>query len=210
MTLLMESYILGPLQNRTVLCTDLETKSCIIIDPAYGAEIILEDIRKNDLSLLGIYLTHAHFDHIAGASEIYRQFSGGLPVHLHSKDLVWWNQGGGAAEFGFYIDNSIPIVTDLDSQESVRLGESLLTVRYTPGHTPGHVVFIAPDIHTAVVGDVIFREGVGRTDLPGGDGKTLIQSITTQIMTLPDITILLPGHGPETTVGYERLHNPFF
>lgn len=209
MTLTMESYILGPLQNRTILCSDRETKSCIIIDPAYGAEIILEDIGKNDLVLQGIYLTHAHFDHIAGASEIYRQIPGGLPVHLHSKDLGWWNQGGGAGEFGFYIDNSIPVISDLDSLEPIHLGGSILDIRDTPGHTPGHVVFIASDIHTASVGDVIFREGVGRTDLPGGDGRTLIKSITSQIMSLPDNTILLPGHGPETTVGYERMNNPF-
>ncbi len=209
MTLLIESYMLGPLQNRTILCSNLDENISIIIDPAYGAEIILEDMKKKGLVLQGIYLTHAHFDHIAGAAEIYRHFPGGLPVHLHSKDLVWWNQGGGAGEFGFYIDTNIPVITDLDALEPIQLGSSTIEVRYTPGHTPGHVIFIADEIHTAAVGDVIFREGVGRTDLPGGDGRTLIQSITSQIMTLPDNTILLPGHGPETTVGYERINNPF-
>ena len=210
MTLTIESYTLGPLENRTVLCCNSANQNAIIIDPAYGAEEILADIKQNGLQLTAIYLTHAHFDHIAGAAELYRQTPGGIPIHLHSGDLVWWNQGGGAREFGFHIDNDVPVVADLDPLPVIDLGGSIMQVRFTPGHTPGHVIFYLPEINTAAVGDVIFRMGVGRTALPGGDGRTLIHSIQTQVLTLPDETILLPGHGLETTVGFERLNNPFF
>jgi glyoxylase-like metal-dependent hydrolase (beta-lactamase superfamily II) len=209
MPISLQSFILGPLQNRTILLSDEESGRSIIIDPAFSARKVLDEMSGKKLSLERILITHAHFDHIGGAAELFHSVNGGVPVHIHPMDLAWWNQAGGAKEFGFHIDASIPVLSDLDIQTTFTLGDSVILVRHTPGHTPGHVIFYIPDLKTACVGDLIFRQGVGRTDLPQGDGTALIHSIDTQILTLPDETILLPGHGPETTVGFERKNNPF-
>lgn len=209
MPMSLQSFFLGPLQNRTILLTDEESGRSIVIDPAFSARKVLDEMSGRKLVLEKILITHAHFDHIGGAAELYHSVNGGVPVHIHPLDLPWWNQAGGAKEFGFHIDASIPVHPDLDVNISFSLGELSIQVRHTPGHTPGHVIFYIPELKTACVGDLIFRQGVGRTDLPQGDGRMLIQSIDTQVLTLADETILLPGHGPETTVGFERKNNPF-
>lgn len=115
----------------------------------------------------------------------------------------------GAPQFGFKIDPGPEPTFDLTQGQVLRLGSVEFEVRYTPGHTPGHCIFFVPSENVCFCGDLIFRNSVGRTDLPGGDSNTLINSIKTQVFTLPDATRLLPGHGPETTVAQEKEFNPF-
>jgi hydroxyacylglutathione hydrolase len=136
-------------------------------------------------------------------------FSPPPPVALHPADAVLWRMQGGAPLFGFHIDPGPEPTVDLFHGQILRLGRYQLEVRHAPGHTAGHVVFCCLGERVAFCGDVIFRGSIGRTDLPGGDYDTLMDSIREQILTLPDETRLLSGHGPETTVGLERGWNPF-
>lgn len=209
MSLKIQSFILGPLQNRTILLVDEDSRKCIIVDPASGVEQVLNQVQKNRYQLDRVLITHAHFDHIAGVSTIFLSIPGGIAVHIHPLDLPLWNFGGGAKQFGLTVDTDFQVEADLDQNTSFKLGDDLITVRFTPGHTPGHVIFYLPESNLALVGDLIFHLGVGRTDLPGGDGHQLLQSIKNQVLTLPDKTILYPGHGLETTVGFEKKNNPF-
>jgi glyoxylase-like metal-dependent hydrolase (beta-lactamase superfamily II) len=131
------------------------------------------------------------------------------PVALHPRDYGLWRVKGGAAMFGIEIEPCPEPTVDLSQFVRLHLGEEEFEVRHAPGHTPGHVVFYCAQESVAFCGDVIFQGSIGRTDLPGGNYDTLIESIHSQILTLPDDTRLLSGHGPETTVGVERVNNPF-
>lgn len=209
MTIQIETITLGPLENNTIVLLDEASKTAAVVDPSYGADAILEPITKQGFTLSLILLTHAHFDHIAGAAALSNSSIPNIPVHLHADDLPLWQQEGGAPDFGFHIELCDSVLTDLVDGQVIPFGGEEIHVYHTPGHTRGHVIFHLPSIQTALVGDLIFREGVGRTDLPGGNGRQLIQSIRSKVLTLPPATILIPGHGPSTTVEYEMRRNPF-
>jgi len=159
--------------------------------------------------LARILITHAHFDHFYTAIALSREFTHPVSIALHPEDLPLWRSGGGAYTFGFDIENKEEPDFLLSHGQVLTLGNSTLEVRHTPGHSPGHVLFYAPEINSAFCGDLIFRRGVGRTDLMGGNFKVLVNSIRTQVFTLPPETRLLPGHGPETTPREEMMENPF-
>jgi hydroxyacylglutathione hydrolase len=209
MTLKLQQFTLGPLGNNTCVLIDPDTRSAIIVDPAYGADDLVIPLKQQHFHLEKILLTHAHFDHIAGVAGLSNSAIPNIPVYLHPDDLELWNEGGGGAQFGFHIETCDSIQATLTDGQVLHLGDAEIRVYHTPGHTPGHVIFYIPSIRTALVGDLIFREGVGRTDMPYGDGSALIRSIHDKVLTLPEETVLIPGHGPNTTVGYERVHNPF-
>jgi glyoxylase-like metal-dependent hydrolase (beta-lactamase superfamily II) len=163
-------------------------------------------------TLRQIWLTHAHFDHLAGVAEIATAFDPPLPVGLHPAGLTWYRAEGGAGQFGMSVEQPPdPTITFEDGMQLPLTpgGEPVVEVRYAPGHSPGHVMFYCPALGVLVCGDVIFREGIGRTDLQDGDLDLLLKSIREKVLSLPDETRLLPGHGPESTVGHERVHNPF-
>jgi len=202
-------FVLGPLDNNTYLLADSDSGAAVIIDPASGSEAVLAEARSRGCQLQAIWMTHAHFDHFLGINEVMDALPEPVPVALHPADLNLWNTGGGAALFGMSVSR-LPQPTMLlaDGQE-LPLGASRVQVRHAPGHSPGHVLFYAPDAGAALVGDVIFRGSIGRTDLPGGSYAALLDSIRRQVLTLPPDTRLLPGHGPETTVAAERETNPF-
>jgi glyoxylase-like metal-dependent hydrolase (beta-lactamase superfamily II) len=181
----------------------------VVIDPASDGEVIVAAAQKRRWRIGSIWLTHAHFDHLSGAGEVADRLSPPPLVALHALDYPLWRMEGGAPLFGMHIDPGPEPTVPLEHGQQLHLGSNLLEVRHTPGHTPGHVVFYCPAAGVAFCGDVIFQMGIGRTDLPGGDYDTLIHSIQTQILNLPDETRLLSGHGPETTVGVERRMNPF-
>lgn len=209
MTLKIISHVFGPLENNTYLLWDSQTSQAVIIDPALESEGLLDVIKKNGLKPVAIWITHAHFDHIGGVSAISQAFQPALPIYLHPDDLDLWRQGGGSLNFGLDLDVSEPPSQFFTDGQKILLGEHEVQVRHTPGHTRGHVILYAPDARAAFVGDLIFYHGVGRTDLPGGSHADLLNSIHTQVFTLPENTRLLSGHGPETTVEEEQISNPF-
>jgi hydroxyacylglutathione hydrolase len=203
------SFVLGPVQTNAYLVADPATGEAAVIDPAWDGKVILADARQRGWRIAHLWYTHAHFDHIGGAGAIADGLNPLPLVALHPADHVLWRMEGGAPAFGFKIDPGPEPTIDLHQGQQLRLGAIDLEVRETPGHTPGHCVFYVPASGVCFCGDLIFRGGVGRTDLPGGDWDQLGASIRTQIFTLPDATRLLSGHGGETTVGFEKRSNPF-
>jgi glyoxylase-like metal-dependent hydrolase (beta-lactamase superfamily II) len=198
------TFQLGPMQNNTYLIADGESGQAVVIDPSFDSEIILTKAVELGWKLTAIWLTHAHFDHIAGVKTLADAFEPALPVGLHPLDLPMLKQNGGSRLFGMKIDPVPAPAIHFDHGQVLWLGQQQIEVRHTPGHTPGHVVFSAAQSGVVFCGDLIFYHGVGRTDLAGGDYPTLLQSIHTQIFTLPPETRLLSGHGPETTVSEEE------
>jgi hydroxyacylglutathione hydrolase len=209
MTLQIKTYILGPLQNNTYLLIDKLSGDSVIIDPAIGSQVIIDDLRKNQLTLKQIWITHAHFDHIGGVERLTRDFIPPIPVFMHPNDIPLWEEGGGAREFGFDFNLGPSPSTPLMDNQILRIESSQFNVLFTPGHSPGHVVFYNKNENLAFCGDLLFRHGIGRSDFKGGNYDQLIASIKHRIFILPDNTRLLSGHGAETTVGEEKRENPF-
>jgi hydroxyacylglutathione hydrolase len=200
---------LGPVETNTYLVADPETSEAAVIDPAWDGETILEAASQRGWRIGNIWLTHAHFDHLGGSAAVADGLTPAPPVALQPKDYPLWRMDGGAELFGFHIDPGPEPTIDLFHGQILHLGSNQFEVRHTPGHTPGHVVFYCRANQVMFCGDLIFQGGVGRTDTPGGDFQALLHSIQTQVLTLPDDVRLLSGHGPETTVGLERISNPF-
>jgi len=203
------SFTLGPAQTNAYLVADPETKEAVVIDPAWDGHVILQAAQKRGWRIGHLWYTHAHFDHIGGAGAIADALNPLPLVALHPNDHVLWRAGGGASLFGFDIDPGPEPTIDFVQGMVMKLGSNEFEVRFTPGHTTGHCVFYVASEKVCFCGDLIFNGSVGRTDLPGGSWETLEKSIREQIFTLPDDTRLLSGHGPITTVGEEKMNNPF-
>jgi glyoxylase-like metal-dependent hydrolase (beta-lactamase superfamily II) len=203
------SFTLGPAQTNAYLVADPETKDAAVIDPSWDGQLILDAAQKRRWRVAHLWYTHAHFDHIGGAGAIADALNPLPLVALHPNDHVLWRAGGGGAMFGFDIDPGPEPTIDFFHGQILKLGNVEFEVRFTPGHTTGHCIFYVPSANVCFCGDLIFAGSVGRTDFPGGSWEQLIESIKTQVFTLPDNTRLLSGHGPETTVGEEKRNNPF-
>lgn len=191
-------------QTNAYLVADPETKEAAVIDPSWDGHIILKAAQDRGWRIGHLWYTHAHFDHIGGAAAIADALNPLPHVALHPDDHVLWRAGGGGAVFGFDIDPGPEPTIDFVQGMTLKLGSNEFEVRHTPGHTRGLCVLYVAKENICFCGDLIFKESVGRTDLPGGDFDALENSIRTQIYTLPDETRLLSGHGSETTVGYEK------
>ncbi|RKP45813.1 MBL fold metallo-hydrolase [Cohnella endophytica] len=205
--LTFQKYALGALQTNAYVVVNSERTHAVVIDPGTADGALM---RKLDgLKVEAILLTHAHFDHIGGVDALRRKY--GCPVYIHSAEKDWLTD---AAKNGSlrWSDVTPAIVTDppehllADGQSLQLVGETFL-VKHTPGHSPGSVSFLVGDLLFA--GDALFRRSIGRTDLPGGNQDQLARSIREKLYVLPDEVLVLPGHGPETTIGEERKENPF-
>ncbi len=160
------------------------------------------------LELTAVWLTHAHFDHIGALAEVHRQFP--VPVYLHENDRELFEHAAeSAAFFGIRLEQPALETLPLNQGQTLSLGAHEATCLFTPGHAPGHTAFYLPRQNLVFAGDALFQGSVGRTDLPGGDPAQLLASVRRELLTLPDKTIVLPGHGPATTIGIERRMNPF-
>ena len=203
---------LGPLPNNVFILGNDDTGDAVVIDPSFEGQVVLDRMKQKGWQPRQVWLTHGHFDHMAGAGEIAAVSDPPLPIGLHPDDSLWYENAGGAARFGLSISQppKPSIIFSHGQVLSLREGFApVVKVIHAPGHSPGHVMFYCAELEVLFCGDVIFREGIGRTDLPGGDMATLLRTIREQVFTLPEETRLLPGHGPESTVGYEKRHNPF-
>jgi hydroxyacylglutathione hydrolase len=198
---------LGPLATNAYLLSDSDTGKGIIIDPGMDPKPLLKRIANLDIE--AILLTHAHFDHIGGVEEIRKLKK--CPVYIHDLEADWLTnpKKNGSTR---YPELGSPIVTDpaefaLDEGQVLEFLGIKLKVFHTPGHSPGSVSFLYD--HHLFGGDVLFKLSVGRTDLPGGDTNTLLDSIQGKLFKLDDEVIVYPGHGPKTTIGFERDNNPY-
>lgn len=184
------------------------TGETLAIDPGGEAEAMITALEESGSPLTAIILTHAHLDHIEGVATLAERAP--APIHLHPDDRPLYDAGAQqAAMFGHQFPAPPPPDESLRAGQELRLGRCSFEVRHTPGHSPGHVILHSAADELAFVGDVVFAGSIGRTDLPGGSYEQLMTSIREQVLTLPDETALYSGHGPVTTVGRERIGNPF-
>lgn len=185
------------------------TGACVAVDPGSGAPMLVRAVASEGLNLEAIILTHAHLDHVEGVSDV-RAAHPSIPIWLHPDDLpLYHGVQRQAAMFGLSVDPQPEPTDELVPGEPFGFGSCTFDVAFAPGHAPGHVIFVSEPDAVALVGDVVFQGSIGRTDLPGGDFQTLMASIRREILSMPDETVLYPGHGPTTTVGQERVSNPF-
>lgn len=187
---------------------DETTREAIVVDPGDDIAEIERLLDAHGLRLKAIVITHAHIDHIGGAAKL--KASRGAPVYMNDADQFLYDRLDMQSA---WLGVETPEQTEVDSPardgDTLELGGTPFHVLHTPGHTPGSTCLWIPSEKKLVAGDTLFRESVGRTDLPGGDTKAILRSIEGKLLTLPDDTVVIPGHGPATTIGHERERNPF-
>lgn len=195
-------------QNCSLLWCD-ETMDGTLIDAGGDAAKLRTAVAKAGVNITKLVLTHGHLDHVGAVVELAKHFA--VEIEGPQKEDAFWLDAlpQQSQMFGFPPAKAFHPQRWLEAGDIVKFGNISLEVRHCPGHTPGHVVFIHHDSKLAIVGDVLFNGGIGRTDFPRGDHQTLINSIQTQLFTLPDDYRFIPGHGPMSTIGWEKQHNPF-
>jgi glyoxylase-like metal-dependent hydrolase (beta-lactamase superfamily II) len=178
-----------------------------VIDPGGDGDRIVRGVKDADLDVAYVLITHALFDHIGGIARVVDATGAKLALHSNERPLL--EAKGGASMWGLNVESSPPPDIELSDGQVIEVGALAFEVLFTPGHSPGGVTFYEPDQGVAFDGDLLFSNGIGRTDLPGGDQQTLMRSIKEVMFALPDDTVIYPGHGPSTTVGEEKRANPW-
>ena len=208
----LKSFTFNQFYENTFIVSD-STNDCIIIDPGcYSNDeknILKKYIEDNNLNPVKLINTHCHIDHILGNKFVAKTWD--LNLETHQNDIELLEKSAEIAHvYGFIDYEKSPSTTQfLNEGDIVEFGSSKLKILYTPGHAPGHISLYSKEEKFIISGDVLFKSSIGRTDLPGGDFNVLIESIKTKILCLDDDTVVYCGHGPATTVGYERVNNPF-
>jgi glyoxylase-like metal-dependent hydrolase (beta-lactamase superfamily II) len=196
----------GQFQENCYLVADPETGEAAMVDPGEDSDAFLAELDRRGWRLTAIWLTHAHLDHVVGVGAVHQ--ATGAPIWLHPADRPLYQQmPQQGLWFGMRLPPPPPPQHELADGQQLRVGGVSFAVVETPGHSPGSVSLVGPGV--VLSGDALFAGSIGRTDLPGGDYPTLIRSIRDRLLTLPDDTVVLSGHGPETTIGRERATNPF-
>ena len=208
----LKSFTFNQFYENTFIVSD-STNDCIIVDPGcYSNDeknILKKYIYENNLNPVKLINTHCHIDHILGNKFVAKTWDLNLETHQNDIELLE-NSAEIARLYGFIDYEKSPSTTQfLNEGDIVEFGNSKLKILYTPGHAPGHISLYSKEEKFIISGDVLFKSSIGRTDLPGGDFNVLIESIKTKILCLDDDTVVYCGHGPATTVGYERVNNPF-
>ncbi|WP_274307361.1 MBL fold metallo-hydrolase [Solibacillus daqui] len=204
-------YPLGPIQTNCYIVSN-KNKECLIFDPGEEGAHIVKQLRSNGLKPLAILLTHTHFDHIGAVEALQEVFN--VPLYVHEKEVDWLgdplkNGSGKYAELPNYIVKAPKEEHILRTEGELAIGDFTFDVVHTPGHSPGSVSFIFKEDGFAIVGDTLFEQSIGRTDLIGGSMEVLLKSIHDKLLSLPEDTIIYPGHGDYTTPAAEMNHNPF-
>ena len=205
--MIIEKCAVGGIATNCYIAADEASHEGVVIDPGAEPERILALIKERGIRVAALLFTHGHFDHVGAAADLHEAL--GAPIWCHRDDAgIALDAVAQAADFGarisrapekidFYLEDGVP----------VKLGPLTFQVMHTPGHTPGGVTLILDKY--AFTGDSLFRGGIGRSDFDGGDHASLLKSIKQKIYTLPDDTVVHPGHGPSSTIGYEKRNNPF-
>jgi hydroxyacylglutathione hydrolase len=207
----VKKFVFSPLEENTYLLYN-ESKDCIIIDPGCYFPNERNELKDfiDKLLLRPKYLlnTHCHLDHVFGEKFVADTYHLLPYLHKDEKGMLDLSSIAGL-RWNLPFDVYNGDVNYLTEGEVLRLGDDQLKVIYAPGHSPGHICFYCEEQHFVVAGDVLFRQSIGRTDLPGGDFDTLIKNIHQKLFVLPDDVVVYSGHGPETTIGFEKINNPF-
>jgi hydroxyacylglutathione hydrolase len=198
----------GLLQCNCSIFGDEQTREAIVIDPGDDIDDITMTLNQHQLAVKAIIITHAHIDHVGGAAKL-RALTG-APVYMNERDRELLNMLDLQAS---WLEIETPPRTDVDhdAQEGtvLQLGPAVFHVLHTPGHSPGSISLWIPQQDKLVAGDTLFRDSIGRTDLPGGDAGQILSSIKTKLLDLPEETVVIPGHGQKTSIGREKERNPF-
>ncbi len=207
----VKAFTFSPVQENTYVLYN-EQKQAVLIDPGCYFEQeraeLLSFVQQNGLELQLLLNTHCHLDHVFGNKWVHEQF--GLELHLHpNEQQVLDFAPASGLMWNLPFDNYTGPLHFLQEGQKIQVGADELEVLVAPGHSPGHVCFYCRKQDFVIGGDVLFRESIGRTDLPGGNHATLLESIRSQLFTLPAATVVHSGHGPATTIGHEQQYNPF-
>jgi hydroxyacylglutathione hydrolase len=206
--MVLETFPVGPLQCNCTILGDEDAGEAIVIDPGDDISRIHRRLTELGLKLKQILVTHGHIDHVGGALKLKRLT--GAPILLNENDLSLLKMmDTQAAWLGIQTPDVAAPDASLDEGLTVGLGRYPAQVLHTPGHTQGSVCLHFVPLRLVIAGDTLFAGSIGRTDLPGGNGRQIIDSIRTRLLTMPDDTQVIPGHGPTTTIGAERVGNPF-
>jgi hydroxyacylglutathione hydrolase len=198
----------GMLRCNCSVFGDEQSKEAIVIDPGDDIEEIRAILERHRLKVKAIVITHAHIDHIGGAAKL--KALTGAPVYLNAADQALYDQlDMQAGWLGMATPSRTQIDVTMREGDKLHLGAAEFQVLDTPGHTPGSISLWIPAENKLIAGDTLFRESIGRTDLPGGDERQILRSIHHKLLTLPDHAVVVPGHGINTTIGWERANNPF-
>lgn len=208
----IKSFTFSPFQENTYVLYD-NSSECIIVDPGcydrYEEQELFSFIQENNLKPKYLLNTHAHLDHIFGNASVALKYD--LSPRLHQLDLPTFQLAEVSSKmYGVNYNPSPDPILDLKEGEKILFGQQELDILFIPGHAPGHVVFYNKTTSEIIGGDVLFRNSIGRTDLPGGNHAQLIEGIESKLFTLEDAVVVYPGHGEPTTIGYEKSTNPFF
>jgi hydroxyacylglutathione hydrolase len=206
--MILEMLTVGPFQENCYVIGDEETGDGALVDPGDEAARIALAVEQTGLDIAQIIITHAHIDHVGAVAALVDEYA--CPVLMHAEAEPMLQQLPTQAMMMGLRFGKVPTVDrHIEDEEVLEIGALRLKSLYTPGHAPGHLAFYLADEGLVLAGDALFAGSVGRTDLFGGDMDLLMRSINERLLTLPDETRVLSGHGPETTIGEERAHNPF-
>ncbi|WP_328753227.1 MBL fold metallo-hydrolase [Geomesophilobacter sediminis] len=204
----METIVVGPLGVNCFILADADSKEGVVVDPGEDAGVILAKVKELGLTIKYVINTHGHFDHVGANSAVIE--ATGAPLLIHEMDAVLLGKASrSAANYGLRVQDSPAPAGFLTDGQKIEFGKYTIEVRHTPGHTQGGCSLYLADQNLVITGDTLFLYSVGRTDLPGGSHATLIASIREKLLTLPDETVVWPGHGPSSTIGAERTGNPY-
>lgn len=203
-----EVFPVGPLQCNCSIIADESTREAIVIDPGDAIEIVVALLQRHDLTVKQIVVTHAHIDHVGGAVKL-RELTGAAILLNQNDEALLRMLPMQASWLGMKDPGPVSIDQHLADGDSVRIGTLDANVIHTPGHTEGSICLLIAAENTLIAGDTLFQGSIGRTDLPGGSYEKILRSIHQKLLVLPGETIVVPGHGPSTTIQEERERNPF-